>query len=305
MKRSLFNAGSRQFIGGLALHESELPAVAAVCTVPAIVNLYMAVQFRHQGFQEAIACTRQSLGAQHDAREAGRIFIEASRDVLVPYLGSDWSAAWRPTGFAAGSLAVPLSTDRVVETLGSLERYFKKNPAQQNAAVNVTEVLAKQARENLELAVSSVARCRRDQRTNRNLRDHADGTLNELLVKGRKVLAAVLPAEDPRWLDFRPDVPGDLDRPDQVEGVQCRAGAAGHLSVNWPAAARADRYVVQVLVEGEDETFRNYASVQDTSVDVSVTPGAKVQVRVISRNATGPTVPSETVNATAPLAAVA
>jgi hypothetical protein len=137
------------------------------------------------------------------------------------------------------------------------------------------------------------------------LREAADAALSEKIGTGRKVLAAVLPENDSRWLDFRADVPGDPGRPEQVDGVQWQPGAAGHITFTWPASARADGYVVQVLVEGQDTAFRNYATVRDTNADVSVTPGAKVQVRILARNAAGPTVPSQAVTAQAPLAAVA
>ena len=57
----------------------------------------------------------------------------------------------------------------------------------------LTEALAKQHRENLELAVATVARCKRTQHTNRDLRQAAEDALAEKLAVGRKVLAATVP----------------------------------------------------------------------------------------------------------------
>ena len=110
---------------------------------------------------------------------------------------------------------------------------------------------------------------------NRKTRESADAALNAKLACGRKVLAAVSSEDDARWLDFRADVPADLDRPEQVERVQWQPGAPGRITVSWRAATRAERYVVQVFVEGQDTAFRNVATVQDTNADISVTPGRR------------------------------
>jgi len=182
----------------------------------------------------------------------------------------------------------------------ALERYFTANPAQQKADLKATAAFAKTTRENLELAVSTVARCKREQRTNRDLREDADTALAEKLAVGRKVLAATLPEKDARWLDFRADVPGDLSRPEGVEGVRWEAGLPGHITVRWNAAVRGESYVVQAQVAGADEVFRNVATVREAFADVGLTPGAAVKIRVLARNASGPGVPSVEVAATVP-----
>ena len=80
----------------------------------------------------------------------------------------------------------------------------------------------------------------------------------------------------------------------------------GHLTLRWNAAVRGESYLVQAQVVGTEETYRNVATVRDTTADVSLPPGAQVKVRVLARNASGPGVPSGEVEATVPaLAAVA
>jgi hypothetical protein len=306
--RSEFYAGARQFIAGLALHEQDLAAVALGCPVADLTQLYAASRARQQAFQQTRDGKRDAFSAQRDAREAAGTFIAKSRDALLPYLGSDWSESWAQVGFVnqALGLAIPRSISRMVDAVEALEQHFKANPARQRPDLSVTEQAAKQARENLEVAVSTVARCKREQRTNRDLREEADTALAEKLAAGRKVLAAVMPEGNPRWLDFRADVPGDLSRPEGVEGVQWEAGLPGHITVRWNAAVRAESYVVQAQVIGVDEVFRNVATVRDTAADIALTPGAQVKVRVLARNASGPGVPSDEVQATVPpLAAVA
>ena len=151
--RSEFYSGARQFIAGLALHEQEFPAVAAVATVSSLHQLYGANRARQQFFQQTRDGKRDAFNAQRDTRAAAAAFIEKSRDALVPYLGSDWSEAWTPAGFINQSLAIPQSIARIVDTLEALERYFTANAAQQRADLNVTAAFAKTTRENLELAV--------------------------------------------------------------------------------------------------------------------------------------------------------
>ena len=303
--RSEFYSGTRQFIAGLALHEQDFTAVATVCTVAALNQLYASSRARQQLFQQTRDGKRDAFNAQRDARTAAAAFIEKSRAVLVLYLGSGWSEAWAQAGFINHSLAVPSTDARIVDTLEALERYFTANPAQQKADLNITAQFARQTRENLELAVATVARCKREQRTNRDVREDADTALVEMLSTARKVLAATLPEGDPRWLDFRTNVPGDLSRPEGVEGVQWEGGLPGHLTVRWDAAVRAESYVVQAQVAGADETFRSVATVRDTSADVALTPGARVKLRVLARNASGPGVPSDELQATVPALAAA
>ena len=110
-----------------------------------------------------------------------------------------------------------------------------------------------------------------------------------------------------RWLDFRAEVPGDLNRPEGVEDVQWQGGLPGHLTVRWTAAARAESYVVQAQVAGGSETFQNVVTVRDTFADITLTPGAqvRVRVRVLAKNGSGPGVPSEEVTATVPTLALA
>ena len=298
--RPVFYAEARQFTAGLALHEPELPAVALVCPVAALNQLYAASRARQQTFQLTRDGKRDAFIVQRDTRATAAAFVEQSRNALVPYLGPDWSESWAQAGFINHSLALPATIARLVDTLEALERYFKANPAQQKADLALTETLVKQHRENLELAVATVARCKRTQRANRDLRQAADDALAEKLAVGRKVLAATLPESDARWLDFRAEVPGDLSRPEGVEDVQWEAGMPGHLTGRWPAAVRGESYVVQVLVIGVDEVFRNVATVRDTTADIALPPGAQVKLRVLARNASGPGVPSAEVPATVP-----
>lgn len=298
--RSLFYSGARQFIAGLALHEQDLPAVAVVCPVASLTQLYVTARARQQAFQQTRDGKRDAFLAQGQQRERALGFIEKARDVLVPYLGSVWSEAWTQAGFINHSLALPPSLPRVVDALEALERYFTANPTQQKADLLLTAALAKQQRENLELAVATVARCKREQRTNRDLREAADAALAEMVAVGRKVLAATLPESDPRWLDFRTEVPGDVSRPEGVEGVTWQAGLPGHLTVRWNAAVRAESYIVQAQVVGVEESFRTLATLWDTTTDLALTPGAQVKLRVLARNASGPGVPSEEVSATVP-----
>jgi hypothetical protein len=123
------------------------------------------------------------------------------------------------------------------------------------------------------------------------------------LKAGRKVLAAVLAADDPRWLDFAPGVPGDPNRPDPVDEVEREAGLLGRSVVRWEPSPRAESCEVEVLASAHDAQWTSMATVHDPAAELSLTPGSRVQVRVTTRNAAGASVPSEPVSATVPVAA--
>jgi hypothetical protein len=136
-------------------------------------------------------------------------------------------------------------------------------------------------------------------------RDTAETVLAEKLKAGRKVLSAVLAPDDPRWLDFASEVPGDPNRPEPVDDVAWEAGLPGRIVVRWTPSPRAESYDVEVLAAAHDAQWTDVATVHDPVVELSLTPGAKVQVRVTARNAAGASVPSEPVPATVPVAAAA
>jgi hypothetical protein len=92
----------------------------------------------------------------------------------------------------------------------------------------VTAQSGKQHRETLEVCVSTVSNCRRDQRTKKRVRDTAEEALAAKLAAGRKVLSTVLAADDLLRLDFITPAPGDLDRPDPVEDGEAEPGLPGH-----------------------------------------------------------------------------
>ena len=69
-------------------------------------------------------------------------------------------------------------------------------------------------------------------------------------------------------------------------------------AARWQPAVRGESYVVQAQVVGENLAFRNVATAQDTSADVALTPDAQMKLRVLARNASGPSVPIHEVQAT-------
>ncbi len=84
-------------------------------------------------------------------------------------------------------------------------------------------------------------------------------------------------------------------------------GGPGELFVEWPASARAERYLVQVQVLGVDTDFQTVETAYDTDADLEdLPPGKQVRVRLVAANDAGESAPSEAVTITVPsLSAVA
>jgi hypothetical protein len=119
------------------------------------------------------------------------------------------------------------------------------------------------------------------------------------------VLSAVLKPEDPRWIDFIEEVPADLERPEPVEDLEAESGTPGHVILRWEPSERAESYDVEVQDAEQNAEFRWAATARDPVADLSLTPGSKVKVRVIARNATGASAPSEIVEVQVPVAVAA
>ena len=102
--------------------------------------------------------------------------------------------------------------------------------------------------------------------------------------------------EDPRWLDFIEQVPEDVE----LEG-----GLPGRLTARCEPSDRAESYVVEAQIIGQDSEFRTVATVQDPLANLTFPPGSRVKVRFIARNSTGASAPSEVVEATVPPAPAA
>ena len=77
---------------------------------------------------------RQTASA-HASELQGAIYawLLRGRDVLLPYLGRSWSAAWIPAGFVDHSTAVPKYVGDQLTLLGRLFAFYTANPNYEDA----------------------------------------------------------------------------------------------------------------------------------------------------------------------------
>ena len=149
----------------------------------------------------------------------------------------------------------------------------------------MTAAPAKAIHDDLERCVKGVGRVKSALRLRREARERTDLAL-EIEMK----------PEDPRWLDFIEQVPEDVE----LEG-----GLPGRLTARCEPSDRAESYVVEAQIIGQDSEFRTVATVQDPLANLTFPPGSRVKVRFIARNSTGASAPSEVVEATVPQAPAA
>ena len=118
-------------------------------------------------------------------------------------------------------------------------------------------------------------------------------------------LDQLIPEDDARWSLFGFNAPGETQTPEAVQGLTLEADGPGRVRAEWPESPRAERYLVEVLIVGQDVEFRRVATVQDSDSLFPLPPGATVKVRVIPVNEAGEGAPSLPVEIAVPLAQAA
>lgn len=240
-----------------------------------------------------------AFAAQAKAFALGGVFIGQAVDVLIPHLGRNWGAPWREAGFP-DSLAVPSSLAERLETLRSLEVYFKKHPTHGNEEKQVTRAFADQFHGALSAAINGVTACKSDTKGKLQAREAAKKALRKRLRGVINELNDLIAEDDARWAALGFNLPGDSETPEAVEDLDVEPGGPGLLRVDFEGSARAQRYQIEVLVVGTDQEFRRVATVQDSRAEVAgLPPGATVKVRVVAANDAGESVPSEVAEAVA------
>jgi len=248
--------------------------------------------------------------AQATAFSDAGVFLNITIDVLTPHLGRRFSPAWA-TAFGPRR-SVPTTLAGRLECLRKVEKHLKANPTHEKPSVEepdgrmtepVTQARAKDLREALGGAISAVANSKSDVRAKKAGRTSAKKSLTRRLRGLFNELGQLIPETDSRWSAFGFNAPGETQAPEPVQGLQVSGIGPGKLGADWPDSPRAERYLLEVLVVGQDEAFRRIATVQDSDADFALPAGADVKVRVIAANEAGESTPSAVVETTVPLAA--
>jgi hypothetical protein len=303
MKVSLLFSKAAKWVGGLGVHTSSLNLVHFS---QSSVNSDLGnARQTELAFQTARSLTLSMSNNLLSARSTAVFYIEKARTNLRTYLGEKWSTRWAQAGFTNRTLRIPESnTAGILNILRALQAYFTANPTQQNAAVSVTPQVAGVYITAMEGAVAALNTAKCGQRAKREARDTSHKTLKDNMRNSRKEVEAVLPPEDPRWLDLVERVPADVRSPEAVSALVAEPGLPGRVRLSWLPSLRGDSYVVEVAT-GVDGAFEAVTTVQDTVADVALTPGASVRIRVRARNSAGESGPSPVASVTVPVTAAA
>ena len=115
-------------------------------------------------------------------------------------------------------------------------------------------------------------------------------------------LGQLLENNDPRWLAFGFDLPDHSSGPDVPQNLTVTPGAAGSqtLFVHCDDARRADGYRFTVTNAADNSELAELLTQDAEATFDSLTTGAKVNVIVTARNATGESQPTVGIAATVP-----
>jgi hypothetical protein len=248
-------------------------------------------------YQGARQGKRNAVAAKDATRAQVEEFCLKARDALKPFLGRSWNEGWAAAGFKNNTLTLPDALPDLIECLRALKEYFTNHSSQENFNAGVTANAASQALTNIKAAVQTVSDCKRDQRGKREERDAAVNGLLKLMGKLTSELEAALEPDDVRWLDFLDALPSDTRVPEPVSDMEVEGDGPGALDAEWPPTARAERYLVEIKIEGVDADFRRVATVREPNAQLGdLTPGSRGALRVVAANPAGESAPSPEVS---------
>jgi hypothetical protein len=284
-------------LDGLNKH-ANLPVTHVTAdTLESAITAARTASAQYEGTKVATRTARRDL---REVNQAAQRYATVCRDAWRAAFGNTHSPEWARVGWKT-SLSTPTSPIDVVELFHALTRFLTDHVDFANEKFNVSAAGATQHLNTLEEAIKAARDAKSDQRSKRDARDGAEEALVQQIRCVQKELQLILKPQDPRWVDFVDAVPADAQRPEPVEGLEVEAGEPGELDADWEASARADRYLVEVQVVGQDAAFRRVTTVRDTNATLTgLPPGAQVKVRVLAANDAGESAPSAEVAAQLP-----
>lgn len=245
-----------------------------------------AARTAQQTYLNARTAKVASTEAQTIADSNGRAFIAAASNVLSVHLGTQYSAAWDPTGFPNQSTRVPTTMAERQELLTQLQAYFTGHAAQEAASLGVTAAIAGTLFTALSDARSAANAAVVLTGQKKALRDTAVSTLRTTESGLIAELGLLLPDLDPRWNAFGLVEPGGSDLCPPPENLVLTPSVPGTVLADWSDTPRAVRYRVWVQIVGVDPDFVPFVTVNDSDATLSgLTTGQTIKVRVTAINA--------------------
>lgn len=218
-------------------------------------------------------------------------YLLAAGGVLQGILGRKWNDAWIPTGFPAGSVAVPRTQDARYALLLSLKNYFTANPTHElnlppHQVVTAARALALHTQMTAARALANTTKGA--QVTAKNGRDGDQHGLFKRVSGTIAELRQVLPGDSPSWEIVGLNIPDNPSPPEAVGTVTLIQIGPSRAQGSWPHARRAERYRPAIQIVGTDPDFVILDSVKDlTTVFKDLPAGAMIRVKIISTNEGG------------------
>lgn len=228
-------------------------------------------------------------------------YIGRAVQVLKRTLGPRYSQAWSEAGFTRATLHVKPALSTQQNVLTSLASYFTAHPGEEVADWGVTAANATTLHET---ATERVDALNAASVTRREAKVAFDTSLVALRSRIRHLfqeLKQILPDNDPRWLDFGFNVPGDTSTPAAPEGLTAVPEAAGKAALSWNHTVNTSKFNIYQQVVGVDADPVKIGSVTATSKELSGLPtGAQVKFYVTAVNSAGESQPSAVVEIVIP-----
>src|ERR1039458_9766408 len=292
--------GANKYGAAIGLKQNTEPSIRTDLT--ALIGVPPAVPGLKSLWNAAKANKTAKTAALRTAESNGRALAMTCIGALKPVLGQQWNSAWNAAGFTGGSIAVPTHPQAL---LLQLRGYYANNPAREVEDINgiACTAAACQAASDAIVAASKASN-----QSNTDAGD-AQAALQDGIANGRArasgllaELGQLLDDNDPRWLAFGFDLPGHPSSPDVPQNLIVTPGVAGSqtLFVHCDDARRANGYRFTVTNAADNSELAELLTQDAEATFDSLPAGAKVNVVVTARNATGESQPSASVAAVVP-----
>jgi hypothetical protein len=290
-KREQLYTAAQDLADGLKVQEARLGVKQN--TEQEILSALGAALNANTAFNVLTAANASLIAAQNIAAVNTQKFIRAAKGVLVNSLGTRWSPAWLPTGFAGNSLRVPADLAQKQALLVSLEKYLRENPDKEVEALDVTASQAGALLEALKNARNAVAAGNSAVTAASEQRKQKERELRWRFTCLVAELRLLLEDDDPTWYAFGLSRPSDLATPAIPNKVGVTAGLPGTIFVSWAPVPRAERYKIYKKEEGDGEFQSAATTVELEALITGLKGGGAVEIQVSAVNSAGESLPSD------------
>ena len=294
----LLKLGNKMVSGLTALGQTLGISQMTAATLRAQITAFTTAQTAFNTARDARQTASTACTAFHANIEE---WLTKAREVLVPYLGRSWSAAWVPAGFVNHSTSVAGSVGDQLNLLGLLAAYFTANPNYDDPAVGITGAAGATLQTNSIAADATFNVAKTAATTKKDARDAAMETLTRAMRLLVGILDELLAADDPRWATFGLNIPDADTTPAAPINLTANIADGPVLLAACDAVPLATRYRWRIKVPNVDADFRLAASTKSPLAQIDkVLPGQTVELFVQAANQSAQSLPSASVTITLP-----